>query len=273
MSLNIDDFLPGTGSVDKIREQVQTIRRTHGKVFPWNYSLTWVIANQVVQRYYGKLGLDAIPQWRDNFGWKQFNLMRASNCLMPSNASEESQRYILFDAIAVNWKKGGESDSALADVANAILVDHLPPDVAVYNAVDHLGLEEQSPYDHSSCLHGPLAYAYTKLFQVVTDLICRAPEMVGKRELTIDITPFGQVRDEPSHPLRKLGLEQPGITRDWFELFHVPANSRIYINVVNGDIMYTEPDDTARALDYPGWNELNEDQLTAYFAGMLRIGG
>jgi hypothetical protein len=179
----------------------------------------------------------------------------------------------LFDAIAVNWKNGGQESSAHSDVANAILVQNCPPAQAVNEALRHLNLSEVAPFDHSSCLHGPYGYAYTKLFQVVTDLVCRAPEMVGKRELAIDVTAYGQIRSEPQHPLRKLGLAQPGVTRDWFELFHVAANSRVYINIFNGDILYTEPDDTARSLDYPGWNELNEDQLTAYFAGMLRIGG
>ena|GEM_PF-2211772 len=272
MTLSIDDLMQDDDPTDKIDEQVATIRRTHGKTFPLNYALSWVMANQVVQRYYGKLGLDAIPQWRDNFGWSQFSLTRATNCLMPFDNTVESMRYILFDAIAVNWKQAGENENAHCDVANSILVQHRQPSSAINESITHLNLEDQQDYDHSTCLHVPHAYSYTKLFQVVTDLICRAPEMVGKRELAIDVSYYGKVFAEPQHPLRKMGLAQPGTTRDWLEMFHVATNTRVFINVFNGDILYTEPDDTVRVLDYPGWNEMNEEQLEAYFAGMLRIG-
>ncbi len=275
MGLNIEELLPDEEKRDKISEQVEAIKRTHGKQFPPLYALSWVLANQVVQRYYGRYGLDAIPLWRDNFGWSQFSLTRSSTCKQPPDRNEESQRYIMFDAIAVNWKKqeDGGSPDAQYDLNNAIWTRHQSPNSAVSEALDHLNLDDPTPFDHSACLHGPHAYAYTKLFQVVTDLVCHAPEMVGKREISIDLDHFGQPFSESVHPLRQAGLVGPGVTREWFELFHVSANSRVFINIFTGDILYTEPDDTARVLDYPGWNERNEEQLTAYFAGMLRIPG
>jgi hypothetical protein len=54
-------------------------------------------------------------------------------------------------------------------------------------------------------------------------------------------------------------------------LFHVAANSRLYINIFTGDMVRTEPDDSVHVVDYPGWNERNEEQLAAYFAGLLHI--
>ena len=274
MALNIDELLPPEDKLDKIVEQVETIQRTHGKQYPPNYALSWVLANQVVQRYYGRAGLDAIPIWRENFGWSQFNLSRATNCQQPVNKAEESQRYIVFDAIAVNWTiqdENGGGHEAQYDLNHAIWIRHQRPTIAVEEALAHLHLDRQEPFDHSSCLHGPHAYAYTKLFQVVTDLICHAPEMVGKREITIDLDHFGNPIEEILHPLRQVGLAEPGTTREWFELFHVAANSRLYINIFTGDMVRTEPDDRVHVVDYPGWNERNEDQLAAYFAGMLHI--
>ncbi len=272
MALNIDELLPKEDTLDKIAEQVETIKRTHGTQFPSSYALSWVLANQVVQRYYGRFGLDAIPIWRDNFGWTQFNLTRASNCQQRPNHTEESQRYIVFDAIAVNWdQKQTSGREAQYDLGHAIWVRHQRPEIAFEEALNHLNLDQQEPFDHSPCLHGPLAYAYTKLFQVVTDLICQAPEMVGKREQTIDLDHFGNPLEEIVHPLRKAGLAEPGVTREWFELFHVPTNSRLYINISTGDILRTDPDDTPHTLDYPGWNERNEEQLMTYFAEMLHI--
>lgn len=269
--MNLDNFLPEQGATDKITEQVQNINRSHGQTYPKGYALSWIMANQVVQRYYGRFGLDAIPMWRESFGWSQFNLTRAANCLQPLNKAEEGQRYIVFDAIAVNWKKQGAGDESQVDVYNNITIQHRPAAIAVEEGVAQLGLEEQEPFDHSACLHGPHAYAYTKLFQVVTDLICLAPELVAKREMNLDINAFGQVRDDNVHALRQLGLAQPGLTRDWFELFHVPANTNVYINVFTGDVAVVEGHGHAQALDYPGWNELNEEQLTDYFAQMLQI--
>lgn len=270
MALNIDDFIPQEDSVDKITEQVNNISRSHGQTFPRNYALSWVIANQVVQRYYGRFGIDAVPIWRDNFGWAQFNLTQATNCLQPINKTLESQRYIVFDAIAINWAKQGDGDAQI-DVYNSIEVQNRPPVLAVNEAVAHLDLDNQEPFDHSACLHGPHAYAYTKLFQVVTDLACKAPELVIKREINIDIDPEGKVREEITHPLRQLNLAQSGLTRDWFELFHIPANTYVYINVFTGDLAVVNPDGKPHALDYPGWNELNDEQVNDYFARMLNI--
>ncbi|HEX2912539.1 MAG TPA: hypothetical protein VH186_17145 [Chloroflexia bacterium] len=269
--MNIDELLLNDDKHDKISEQVDAIRRSHGKLYPPAYALSWVLANQVVQRYYSRMGLDALPIWRENFGWSQFNLVRASNCQQPPDKTLESQRYIFFDAIAVNWDLQGGGGDVQYDMGNEIWVRNVRPNEAVENAIRHLHLDDLPEFDHSACLHGPHSYAYTKLFGVVTDLICRAPELVGKRELSIDLDSYGHIRSKVLHPLRKAGLAQAGVTREWFELFHVAANSRVFINIFTGDILYTEPDDTARVLDYPGWNERNEEQLMAYFAGMLRI--
>ena len=277
MGLNIDELLPDEQYHDKITEQVEAIRHSHGRQFPPNYALSWIIANQVVQRYYARQGLDSLPMWRDNFGWSQFTITRASNCLQPPNKSDESLRYIVFDGIAVNWKHQGQNENstsgneAQSDVYNAIFARNMRPTIAVEEAVSHLELDDQDPFDHSGCLHGPLAYAYTKLFQVATDLICRAPEMVGRRELSIDLDAFGNTYEEAVHPLRKTGLAEPGTTHEWFELFHVPTNCRLFINTTTGDLVRTDPDDTPHILDYPGWNERNEDQLTDYFAQMLGV--
>jgi hypothetical protein len=274
MALNIDELLPPEDKLDKIAEQVETIQRTHGKQFPTSYALSWVLANQVVQRYYGRLGLDAIPLWRDNIGWWQFNLTKATTCQQVPNRNDESQRYIVFDAIAVNWARPQEGCGCEAqyDLNHAIGIRHQRPGVAVEEALAHLRLDnEQEPFNHASCLHGPHAYAYTKLFQVVTDLICQAPEMVGQRELVIDLDRFGNPLEEPQHPLRKLGLAQPGVTREWFGLIHVATHTQLFINIFTGDMLCIESDDTPHILDYPGWNERNEDQLSAYFAGMLHI--
>jgi len=271
VALNIDDLIPEHDAENKINEQVQNINHSHGQMYPKNYALSWIMANQVVQRYYGRFGVDAVPVWRDGFGWAQFNLTKATNCLQPINTGEESQRYIVFDAISVNWKKQGDGGETQVDVYNTITIQHRPPALAVEEAIEHLDLDDQEPFDHSACLHGPHAYAYTKLFEVVTDLACIAPELVAKREITIDLNSFGQVRDDVMHPLRQLKLAQPGLTRDWFELFHVPANTYVYINVFTGDLAVVESDGSVRALDYPGWNELNDEQLTDYFAQMLRV--
>ena len=277
MGLSIDELLPDEEYRDKITEQVETIRRTHGRQFPPNYALSWVIANQVVQRYYGRQGLDALPIWRDNFGWSQFTISRAATCLQPPNKSDEGMRYIVFDAIAINWKsqsqstQSGVTNEAQYDVYNAIFARNMRPNVAVEEAVAHLDLEDQEPFNHAACLHIPLAYAYTKLFQVATDLICHAPEMVGRRELAIDLDTFGNFFDEAIHPLRRVGLAEPGVTREWFELFHIPTNCRLFINITNGDLVRTDPDDTPHILDYPGWNDRNEEQLTDYFAQMLGV--
>lgn len=274
MGLTIDELLPEEEKHDKITEQVEAIKRSHGKQFPPNYALTWVLANQVVQRYYGRYGLDAIPVWRDSFGWSQFNLTRATNCQQPTNKADESQRYIVFDAIVINWKTQGGVDGtneAQYDLNNAVWIRHQPPNTAVEEALTQLNLDDQEAFDHSACLHGPHTYAYTKLFQVVTDLICHAPEMVGKREIVLDLDHFGNPYAEAVHPLCQSGLAEPGITREWFELFHIPANSRLYINIFTGDILQTAPDDSWHVLDYPGWNERNEEQLKVYFAEMLRI--
>jgi len=274
MALNIDELLPPEDKLDKIAEQVETIQRTHGKQFPTSYALSWVLANQVVQRYYGRLGLDAIPLWRDNIGWWQFNLTKATTCQQVPNRNDESQRYIVFDAIAVNWTRpqDGSGSEAQYDLNHAIGIRHQRPGVAVEEALAHLHLDnDQAPFNHASCLHGPHAYAYTKLFQVVTDLICQAPETVGQRELIIDLDRFGNPLEEPLHPLRKLGLAQPGSTREWFGLINVATHTQLFINIFTGDMLCIESDDTPHILDYPGWNERNEDQLSAYFAGMLHI--
>lgn len=277
MGLSIDELLPDDDKHDKVTEQVNAIKKSHGRQFPPNYAISWVLANQVVQRYYGKLGLDAIPVWRENFGWSQFSITQANNCLQPANRTEESQRYIVFDGIAVNWLIQQQSESTASgreaqyDLFNAIWIRHEPANLAMQQSIAHLNLDDHEAFDHSGCLHGPHSYVYTKLFQVVTDLICHAPEMVGKRELVIDIDHFGNAYDQPVHPLRVFKLADAGITREWFELFHVPTNCRVYINIFTGDILYTDPDDTPHVLDYPGWNERNEEQLTAYFANMLRI--
>lgn len=271
LTLNIEDLLPEHEAEDKINEQVQHINRSHGRTFPRSYALSWIIANQVVQRYYGRFGVDAVPVWRENFGWAQFNLTKTTNCLQPVSTTEEGQRYIVFDAIAINWKKQSAGNEAQVDVNNSINIQHRPAAVAVEEAVKHLGLDAQEPFDHSACLHGPHAYAYTKLFQVVTDLTCTAPELVVKREINIDIDAFGQIRNDEIHPLRQLNLANPGSTQDWFELYHVPSNTHVYINVFTGDLAIVDATGATRALDYPGWNELNEEQLTNYFAQMLAI--
>ncbi len=274
MGLNIDELLPDDVNHDKVTEQVTTLRRTHGRQFPPGYALSWVIANQVIQRYYGRLGLDAIPIWRENFGWSQFSLTRATNCLQPPNKNDESLRYIVFDGIAVNWGNQGDNgagNEAQYDVYNAIFARNMRPNVAVREAVDHLGLDEQESFDHSSCLHGALSYAYKKLFQVATDLICHAPEMVGRRELNVDLDSFGNSFEEKVHPLRQTGLAEPGMTREWFELLHIPTHSRIFINTATGDLVRTDASEISHILDYPGWNERNEEQLTAYIAQMLGV--
>lgn len=271
MSLSIEDFLLENEANVKINEQIELINQSHGSTFPRNYALTWVMANQVIQRYYGRIGIDAIPVWRDNFGWSQFNLTKAANCLQPPQTTLENQRYILFDAIAVNWRKSESGGTPHYDAHNAIMVQSQLPAKAINASIDHLDLEDRTGFDHSACIHVIHRHAYCKLFQVVTDLICRAPEMVGRRELNIDLNAFGQVREEPTHHLRKIGLAQPGITYDWFELFHTPTNIHLYINIYTGDLVFTNSFEDARALDYPGWNERNEEQILHYFAQMLKV--
>ncbi len=273
MTLDIDELLPDEDKLDKIAEQVEAIRRTHGKQFPPNYALSWVLANQVVQRYYGRNGLDAIPIWRENFGWSQFNITQAITCQKPADKAEEGQRYIVFDAIAVNWKRQQveANREAQYDLNNAIWVRHQRPVVAVAEALAYLELDNQAPFDHSACVHGPHAYAYTKLFQVVTDLVCRAPELVGKREVVVDIDHFGNPLEEIVHPLRQIGLVEPGTTREWFSLFHVATNTRLYINLVTGEMVRVLSDESIHTLENPGWNDRNEEQLMAYFAGLLGI--
>lgn len=271
MSLSIEDFLSENDANYKIKEQVDHVTQSHGETFPRTYAFSWVMANQVIQRYYGRVGIDAIPVWRDNFGWSQFNLTGAANCQQPAQNALETQRYILFDAIAVNWRKSEAGGTPHFDVHNAILVQHQSPAEAVSMAINHLDLDDRTGYDHSACLHGPHSFAYAKLFQVVTDLICRAPEMVGRRELNVDLNTFGQVREEPAHHLRKLGLAKPGITYDWFELFHTPTNIHLYINIYTGDLVYTNSVEDARAVEYPGWNERSEEQILLYFAQMLKV--
>jgi hypothetical protein len=271
LSLSIDDLLLENESDDKVNEQIELIQQSHGNVFPQNYALTWVLANQVVQRFYGRGGIDAIPVWRDNFGWSQFNLTKASNCQQPPQTALETQRYILFDAIAVNWRKSELGGTPHFDVHNAIMVQKQATTKAIKAAINHLDLTDRTGFDHSACIHVMHQHAYCKLFQVVTDLICRAPEMVGRRELNIDLNNFGQVREEPTHHLRKLGLAQPGIAYDWFELFHTPTNIHLYININTGDLVFTNSYEDARALEYPGWNERSEEQILLYFAQMLKV--
>ncbi len=270
--LNLDDIVLEYDLSEKITSQVETVFETHGKMFPVNYALSWVIANQVVQRYYGTQGLDAIPVWRENFGWTQFNLVRAQNCILWPNTVEETQRYIVFDAIAVNWQVQDGCCEGQYDVLAALEMQNQTPLMAITGAVRHLCLDKPWPdSDHSSCLHSHHAYTYTKLFEAVTDLICQSPEMVAKRELMVDLDSFGQPLPEPVHPLTKMGLVEPGAHRDWFELCYVPANRSVFVNVFTGDICYTESDGTPSALDYPGWNELNEEQLTTYLGGLLGV--
>lgn len=272
MTLNLDALVLENNLSDDITSQVETVFQTHGQTFPVGYALSWIIANQVVQRYYGSKGLDAIPVWRDNFGWTQFNLTRAASCTLWPNPAAESQRYIVFDAIAVNWGMQAYGGEGQYDVVTAMSVQNQTPLMAINGAVLHLDLEDGWPEaDHSACLHGPHCYTYTKLFSTVTNLICQAPELVARREIIVDQDMFDQPLPEAVHPLRQLGLAEAGITRDWFELFYVPANRRVFVNVFTGDLCYTESDDTPRAVEYPGWNELNEEQLASYLGGLLGV--
>lgn len=271
MTLNIDELVLENDLLDKITTQVDTILETHGQIFPTDYALSWVIANQVVQRYYGTHGLDAIPLWRDNFGWTQFNLVPAQNCFVSANPAEETQRYISFDAIAVNWRKKAGGHAGQYDVTEALLLKQQSPFAAIQGALDHLELDYGPLADHSFCLHSHHCYTYTKLFDAVTNLICQAPEMVAKRELVVDLDVFNQPLSEAVHPLRRSGLVDAGVYRDWFELFYVPANRCIFVNVFTGDLCYTQSDDTVCTMEYPGWNELNEEQLTTYLGTMLGV--
>jgi hypothetical protein len=282
MGLSIDELLPEEEHNDKVSAQVAAVKKSHGRQFPPNYALSWMLANQVVQRYYRRLGLDALPIWRDNFGWSQFNLTQAANyCEQPPNRTLESQRYVMFEGIAVNWRNqgdevdsmgsGGTGKEAQFDFFNAVWIRHERPNTAMQQAIDHLNLDETDPFDHSGCLHGQHSYVYTKLFQVVTDLICNAPELVAKREIAIDLDHFGNPYDQAVHPLRVTGQAQAGVTREWFELFHIPTNSRAYINISTGEIVYTDPDDTPHVIENQNWVGRNEEQLTAYFSQMLRI--
>jgi len=271
VTLNIDQILLEQDLSDKIGAQVETLFETHGHVFPIRYALSWVLANQVVQHHYGSQGLDALPVWRENYGWAQFSLKRAQNCFLPPNPAEETQRYIVFDAIAVNWCKQYGGNEIQYDLLTAIEVHNQPPQMAIGGALLHLGLDDAPLADHSACLHSHHAYTYTKLFEAVTNLICQAPEMVAKREIIVDLDSFGHALPEPVHPLRRAGLVEAGTHHDWFELFYVPANRCIFVNVFTGDLCYTEANNTPRALEYPGWNELNEEQLTTYLGGLLAI--
>lgn len=271
MTINIDELVLEKDLSDEVTMQVETIFETHGKTFPVNYALSWVIANQVVQRYYGSQGLDAAPIWQNDFGWTQFNLIPSDNCFMPVNPAYETQRYITFDAVAVNWRKQSGGINGQFDMVAALLNQHQSPQTAINWALSHLELDNERLGDHSTCLHIHHAYTYTKLFSAVTNLICEAPEMVAKRELVIDLDMFNQPYPEARHPLRRIGMAEPGIDRDWFELYYVPANRRVFVNVFTGDICYTESDDTERTMEYPGWNELNEEQLTIFLGAMLGV--
>ena len=255
--------------------QVQTIATTHGGRYNMAYALSWVLANQVIQRYYGSQGVDAIPVWKDDFGWTTIILPQAQGCVATVDSGLESQRYILLDGIAVNWRQSGAGNQTAAqyDFGAVVNLEQKSVEDAVIEAVLLLGLDNESTAraDHRECLHGPLAYAYTKLFQVVTDLIANAPELVVKREIVIDLNEYGQPLAAPRHRLRVHNLAQPGITRDFFELVHVATNSHVFVNIYTGDMLYTEPDDTVHVLEYPGWNELNEEQLEAYLANLLMI--
>lgn len=272
MTLDLDVLVLENDLSDKISLQVDTVYRTHGNVFPAGYALSWILANQVVQRHYAAQGLDAIPVWQDNLGWSQFNLTRATSCTLRPDPAAESQRYIVFDAIAVNWKLHAGGLEGQYDVVAAMQIQNQTPLMAITGAVHHLDLEDECrAADHSACLHGPHSYTYTKLFDAVTNLICQAPELVARREITVDLDSYGQPLEEAVHPLRQVGFAEAGVTRDWFELFYVPANRRVFVNVFTGDLCYTEPDDTPRALEYPGWNELNEEQLSSYLGNILGV--
>lgn len=271
MTLNIDELVLENDLLDEITTQVDTILETHGQSFPTGYALSWVIANQVVQRYYGTHGLDALPVWRENFGWTQFNLIPAQNCFVLANPADETQRYISFDAIAVNWRKKSGGHEGQYDVTAAMLLDHHSPFEAINGALAHLELDSIPNCDHSFCLHSHHAYTYTKLFDAVTNLICQAPEMVAKRELVVDLDVFNQPLPEAQHPLRRSGLAEAGVHQDWFELFYVPANRRMFVNIFTGDLCYTQSDETVQTMEYPGWNELNEEQLTTYLGSMLGV--
>ncbi len=271
MAFNIDDILLENDLSDKITVQIQAVYQTHGQIYPLDYAFSWVLANQVVQRYYGPQGLDAIPVWRENFGWSQFNLVRAQSCFLPTDISNESQRYIVFDAIAVNWRKRHGGSEIQYDLLHAIDFQKQTPLMAINGGLQHLGLEEEKGGDHSACLHSPHSYTYTKLFEVVTDLICLAPEMVAKREFTVDLDDFGKPLARSVHPLRQVGLVEPGVQRDWFQIFYGPTNRSVFVNIFTGDLCYTESNDIPRTMEYPGWNELNEEQLATYLGGILGI--
>ncbi len=216
-----------------------------------NYPLCWIVANQIVQRFFKRHGIDAQPAMQEGVGWHRFNLTGVEVCQLQKGFKEAAWGKILFGTMTVE-SGGGKKP---LDFGDQLKEDPL---LALRQIIDILDIDDPSTYgkgaatsqaernryllrklgsDHRNCLHIHKSEFYTSLYQAITEVILSLPTAQAARELWIDVTPYDPTPfPRPLHPLRRLEIAEPGITRDWFSLRNKTVE--IFWNLNDGTMVH-----------------------------------
>ncbi|MFX1512899.1 MAG: hypothetical protein ACFFCQ_09960 [Promethearchaeota archaeon] len=216
-----------------------------------NYPLCWIIANQIVQRYFERHGIDAQPAMQEGVGWDCIKLTGLEVCQLQNGFKEAAWGKIYFRNMILESGAGKRP----FEFGEQLLNDPL---LAMKQIIDSLDIDNPSVYGkeaagsqiernryvlrkiesaHKDCNHFQKGSFYTALFQAITEVILSLPTAQAARELWIDVTPYDPTPfTRPLHPLRRLEIAEPGISYEWFSLRNKTVE--IFWNVKDGTMIH-----------------------------------
>lgn len=182
----------------------ETYRRTPD---PVAYALGWAVANAIVTACYRSAGIDVLPSYDCDRGWNRFLITRRASCWLCTNDPARDEASIEIEGpgapVLVCPKAGGPI--ALRDALSA------DPDATAQRLLGRLAPPQLPAGKHADCWHERAGF-YPRLYEAVTDLVLRHPNVVAIREIFVDDREI----DGVFHPLYLHGIvTSPRAVYEW----------------------------------------------------------